>query len=736
MPVNICAGGDHRTVKFCYPLGEGMGVFWNVRQDVSIRKRLIIVVVLLGSLFSGQGWSADSGMALAEALNKAYQQTSNVSCGKEQLASLWCSGVLARPVTTSFADSIASDAAFLRKDTIQNISQPLSGVALAFVLPDAPQPDATPAMTAWCALAEGLGANPTGSAHRCWPTGKEYEVHAQDTDPSSCATLLPSGNVSLAVWQGWHSDQSGRLCSFSTESALEFETVLKASASLKKVAGIIMPAWSITDAGKLTTKALIYPEGNTQALKEAQNLRNTWVLRAGTLNILAYNPTSGFSYKAQDNPDVQPIADRDGLRIKLGEYLNSNQSAMYFVPAELAVNSYKPIFKNGNSKADFNEPQFKYLTFRVDKNSEELVTSGYRDEARSAFSPGSYGSYGVFFSEDDNIPVVVFYLPRSGDTSRLKQNALAIQQLYKEHGKDLPLVYSLYNFPAKRINLDDFFILDSDPQDTQPDFNSNETVADVVARLSKRMINTVDDCGKDNKGQAIPAYMCSGLVVRRTDAAASHAMTMPPAALRRNVASFSFIRADTHTSRIYMTDQGVILKPNARLLSFFARCNYPMDADTANDGRPRDNNLNRCGLAAESVSNKDYSSCLNVLHMPPSATANDWVTAYQKKFPNYFGDFAQQCSFSVHDAAQFLASVMIEGTLLNRGQSTFPYSEMVLAPWTGECNGPEIEAFWYGAEGNKKAAQGYAAEYSQACNKHVQAVRFNFTNNTITVSAN
>lgn len=681
-----------------------MEVFTVLGRNTLGREGTMLAVMLSGCLVAEQAWSA-TGPELATALNKAYQQTAVTSCGQNQLAILWCSGVLARAVPQA-GGSVESDAAFLRRDTVQNISQPLSAAALAFVLPLAPQPSA---MTAWCALAEGPGANAGGSAHRCWPAG--HNAHAQDTDPSSCAALLPSGHVTLATWQSWrHNGQQSRLCSFSTRSQPEFATALQASAALKQVPGIIMPTWLTSDVGKLATKALIYPEGNVQALAQARKTRDAWSASTGPLSILAFKPVSGFSYNEKDNVK-SPVDNTDvALRRKLGEKLKTGLMMSLIIPAKRAELPHLP----DDFPSPFVHSVLKYNS--INSTTDVVETDADKvDKIHAAFRDGTYGVLGELSSH--SVPDAVFYVTRGSGhhINLLREITHVLQQWYLSKNIKVPLVRVVSTLPDSTTKPEDFFI----PDDGKVIANPDET---VVAELNRRLNHTVGDCGTDSRGQLVPAYICSGLIVRTTaPSPASFALTLSPQAITHGAASFSFIRRDTNTTKLWNNPQGVILKPNVALTNR-AKCIYPMDANTWGSYAWRDVAHNQCSNAQFATSANDFSSCQKTLNLQASATTTAWTTAFKNRY-SYNGDgMARQCSFSIHDAHQFAAAIQISS-----GDSTHPgvyqWNELVLAPWPGECNGPEIEAFWYFDDRSRTAALSYKKEYAEKCNRQVPAVK-------------
>ncbi|WP_448649142.1 hypothetical protein [Pseudomonas corrugata] len=101
----------------------------------------------------------------------------------------------------------------------------------------------------------------------------------------------------------------------------------------------------------------------------------------------------------------------------------------------------------------------------------------------------------------------------------------------------------------------------------------------VASRLNARYANTAAACQGDT-----PAYNCSGVLIRTTDASLDFRAWNPsPGSIQRNGVSFSYMRADVYVPKLaWAKNQGLILKelaaPTAHPLT--VRCAYPYDGAT------------------------------------------------------------------------------------------------------------------------------------------------------------
>ncbi|EJL88103.1 hypothetical protein PMI16_02599 [Herbaspirillum sp. CF444] len=199
-------------------------------------------------------------------------------------------------------------------------------------------------------------------------------------------------------------------------------------------------------------------------------------------------------------------------------------------------------------------------------------------------------------------------------------------------------------------------------------------------------------------GKAIPAYYCSGLIVRVFSG--PYPYTVSPAARERGAVSFSYLRSDTGSRALYGWDNafGIILKPSADVLKKRVQCLYSLDADTGTAHDWRDVLHSQCSNSQTASSLADPGSCKHELKLDDEATSIQWLIAYQLK---HYTDRTKTCSFSVRDTAQFDAAIGASAweaanvVDVNAGGNKYLiYNEMVLSPWD-DTDIPDIEAFFY-----------------------------------------
>lgn len=152
-----------------------------------------------------------------------------------------------------------------------------------------------------------------------------------------------------------------------------------------------------------------------------------------------------------------------------------------------------------------------------------------------------------------------------------------------------------------------------------PALQSSVRHSTAVADLERWYGDTVDDCG----GVGMPAYQCSGILLRATRTAAGFQPWEPSdQQTAKGSIAFSWLRQDDGFGRPYGRQNGFILYPNhevphGQLGTLQILCSFPITAST--NSRPT---LQGCGPMAAHVYTTDTCQRLGV------TTAAQWLDRY------------------------------------------------------------------------------------------------------------
>lgn len=214
--------------------------------------------------------------------------------------------------------------------------------------------------------------------------------------------------------------------------------------------------------------------------------------------------------------------------------------------------------------------------------------------------------------------------------------------------------------------------------------NGEQTAAALTARYN----DTRADCG----GASVPAFLCSGVILRITRYSPDYDSWDPsPTSERLGGQSFSFVRKDSKASKLaWKLNNGFILyaifgappgKMDPEVL-----CIFPVDG--ASDLRAEQ----RCGPYVDN--NPTSKSC----DLQGITTAQQWLTLYAAQSQQN----QKLCSFNVRDDRNHLAGPAFYAGVLARslGAPTdkrfTQHNELVLKTWaTGQGAVLPIQAFFY-----------------------------------------
>ncbi|WP_141685038.1 omega toxin-like domain protein [Burkholderia stabilis] len=251
---------------------------------------------------------------------------------------------------------------------------------------------------------------------------------------------------------------------------------------------------------------------------------------------------------------------------------------------------------------------------------------------------------------------------------------------------------------------------------------------DIANSLNSRYLYMVNQC-PDGK----PAYYCSGITIRATAASNGtyHEWDPSPTALLMGSVSFSYVRGDTGTLKVYH-DHGFIFKNNANFdvgtypdLSY--RCIYPNDAATD------DNTYLSYGCMKKPPGDYkppyigDVSSCgpLGI------KTSGEWISMKKNN-----DALSYNCSFSTEDPVAFYQALQAAYQYKADGKSL--WTELLIETWPdGIPDQLPIEAFFYTTQNgddhnttlqsaleNAKAVQ---EDFCKTTGRFVPIVKLDFT---------
>lgn len=218
--------------------------------------------------------------------------------------------------------------------------------------------------------------------------------------------------------------------------------------------------------------------------------------------------------------------------------------------------------------------------------------------------------------------------------------------------------------------------------------DASSTGPQVAAELTRRYRDTRINCGKES----MPAFLCSGILLRGTALAAGFDVWDPsPTAIRTGGTSFSYVRSDYKMKRLAFTyNKGLIFFPilstPAGKANIEVLCFFPVDGTS--DSRTN----NGCG----EVPGYPSSIACNSQNI---RTGEQWAANY-RKYASTGHHFRAVCSFDVRDAANNLSGPnFYQGMIGGRAISPITFNipnDVKLKTWqAGLAKTLPIEAFFY-----------------------------------------
>lgn len=210
-----------------------------------------------------------------------------------------------------------------------------------------------------------------------------------------------------------------------------------------------------------------------------------------------------------------------------------------------------------------------------------------------------------------------------------------------------------------------------------------------AAELARRYQDTRTNCGT----ASMPAFLCSGIVLRSTVPSADYSSWNPsPHSQQSGGVSFSFLRKDSKfRDLVFGQINGLIFypvlanPPGKRKIEVL--CSFPIDGWTQLRDKPG------CGFHPYYPVQSLRCQTIGI------TTAEQWMAHWQAA-PDPASAPAHQCSFDVRDSMNHLAADSFYQSIRTRnmlGASWFPQqNELILAAWPQ--NIPRelpIEAFFY-----------------------------------------
>ena len=230
--------------------------------------------------------------------------------------------------------------------------------------------------------------------------------------------------------------------------------------------------------------------------------------------------------------------------------------------------------------------------------------------------------------------------------------------------------------------------------------------AEVAAELTTQYRDTRQDCGGANR----PAFLCSGVLFRGTQASTLyHSWNPSPTSQQRGGVSFSFLRADSKFNRLaYDYNNGLIFQPYQLTatgkLNPEVLCVFPIDGWTFQRGDK--------GCGAHETFPAESRPC----QAQGITTAQQWATHFNLTSGN---KNTHQCGFDVREningsAAYFVAGLAARGLIsaVSFGQT----DELMVATWAQMENPTSlpIQAFFYLPGGLAGAQHDQKDYYRQA----------------------
>ena len=209
------------------------------------------------------------------------------------------------------------------------------------------------------------------------------------------------------------------------------------------------------------------------------------------------------------------------------------------------------------------------------------------------------------------------------------------------------------------------------------------------AQVAERMQNNFDATPARCDGNAVPAHVCSGVLIRATKPSPSyHTWHHSPNTKLKGGLSFSYLRADLPVTALAADARsGFTLYPQAQrpenTLPYSVLCAWPTDGDSWT------RNGNGCG-DNDQTANREQACHEQGVH-----TAEDWIARFRQT-----GDYKQQCAFDTRFARvpgrdeafhQSLRVQQVYGSEL-----PFAWNELILNAWKEEeSNRLPIQSFFY-----------------------------------------
>lgn len=245
-----------------------------------------------------------------------------------------------------------------------------------------------------------------------------------------------------------------------------------------------------------------------------------------------------------------------------------------------------------------------------------------------------------------------------------------------QNSAPLPLMLEVANFPPPALPL--------------------PVGVNVATRLNNRYADTREKC--DN---GMPAYYCSGVVLRGTQNGNFDPWNPSTAALALGGVSFSYLRKDAHISDVYRNSGYTVLSQQEALgknkgLDYL--CVYAYDAWTAQPDRPDAG----CGFQPRAAQAPDPSTCSQV----DAVTGPGWYA-----FTRTLAKQQDQCSLSTQDPEQFMTSVKVRSNRPDNMPDA--WNEVLVKAWDQNTpNALPLEAFFYKNSSGLAEARAYQQKYA------------------------
>lgn len=232
---------------------------------------------------------------------------------------------------------------------------------------------------------------------------------------------------------------------------------------------------------------------------------------------------------------------------------------------------------------------------------------------------------------------------------------------------------------------------------------------DIQNALNQSYADTSKDCGATTR----PAFLCSGVLIRGTDAysASFHSWDPSPSSQTSGGVSFSYLRKDSKFKTLaFGYNNGFIFypyfnAPDGKNTNIEVMCAFPLDGWT--DGRDSK------GCGSHQTFPNDSGPC----QVQGIYTAEQWYQHYVKG--NY--DHRYQCGFDTSDASTYNTADAFYQTILSMaliGTGSFnEQNELRLATWAqGMQDTLPMEAFFYvsGSSSGLTSAQNNQKDYFES----------------------